>query len=171
MDSDDTPDPDSKPGTDTTDDPHLGHVHLKVRDTDRAVEFYSDILPDLSVTERVGGFAFLSFGDHHHDLALQAVDATGPAPDTEGGAVGLYHTAWEVENAARLRAVYDRLVERGVAVSPVDHRISKALYFDDPDGNGVEVYLDTREQNDRETWDGENRQFDPTELPTTDADG
>jgi catechol 2,3-dioxygenase len=140
---------------------HLGHVHLKVRDLERAVEFYGDVL-GLSVSDRSGNFAFLSFGDHHHDLALQAVPADDPAPD--GRTVGLYHSAWEVPDEADLRATDERLRARGVAVTPVDHRISLALYFDDPDGNGVEVYLDTRERNDRETWAGENRRFDPAAL-------
>lgn len=142
---------------------HLGHVHLKVRDVDRAVEFYADVL-GFDVTERVGRFVFLSLGDHHHDLALQGVGGDDSAPAAEGPAVGLYHSAWEVADAAALRATYERLRERGVAVSPVDHGISKALYFDDPDGNGVEVYLDTRAENDQETWGGQNARFDPAAL-------
>ena len=51
---------------------------------------------------------------------------------------------------------------RGVTVSPVDHGISKALYFTDPDGNGLEAYLDTREANDQMDWHGRNDPFDPT---------
>ena len=141
---------------------HLGHVHLKVRDVDRAVEFYRDVL-GLDVTERAGRFVFFSFGDHHHDLALQGV-GDDAAPATAGPAVGLYHSAWEVDDGAALRATYERLQERGVPVSPVDHGISKALYFDDPDGNGVEVYLDTREANDQHTWAGVNERFDPEAL-------
>jgi catechol 2,3-dioxygenase len=108
---------------------HLGHVHLKVRDTDRAVDFYRDVL-GLDVTERVGRFAFCSFGDHHHDLALQGGGGDESAPATEGPAVGLYHSAWEVGDAAALRSTYERLQARGVSVWPVDHGISKALYFD-----------------------------------------
>lgn len=140
---------------------HLGHVHLKVRHLDRSVDFYADLL-GLRESDRQGNFAFLSFGDHHHDLALQAIGGGAPGP---GPGVGLYHTAWEVESPEALREVYDRLRERGVDVTPVDHRISKALYFDDPDGNGVEVYLDTREETGRTEWGGENRSFDPADLP------
>ncbi|WP_238392127.1 VOC family protein [Halorussus amylolyticus] len=138
----------------------LGHIHLKVRDVERAVEFYTDVL-GLDVVERPGRFAFLSFGDRHHDVALQEVGAEASGP---GGGVGLYHAAFEVEDAESLAATYRRLRERGVEVAPVDHRISKALYFDDPDGNGLEVYLDTRKSNDRWEWGGENVRFDPETL-------
>lgn len=135
---------------------HVGHVHLKVRDVDRSIAFYRDVL-ELAVTERHGNYAFLSWGEHHHDLALQGVgaDAAGPGPG-----VGLYHAAFEVETSEDLRAVAERLTERDVAVSPVDHGISEALYFDDPDGNGCEVYRDTRETDD-ERWQGKNERFDP----------
>jgi catechol 2,3-dioxygenase len=138
----------------------LGHVHLKVRDVDRAVAFYRDVL-GLDVTERTGNYAFLSYGDRHHDVALQGVGADADGP---GRGVGLYHAAFEVPDADALRATHRRLRERGVAVSPVDHGISKALYFDDPDGNGLEVYLDTRDERDREEWRGENSRFDPESL-------
>jgi len=111
------------------------------------------------VTERAGNYAFLTYGDRHHDVALQGVGADAPGPG-----VGLYHAAFEVDDPDALRQTHRRLRERGVAVSPVDHGISKALYFDDPDGNGLEVYLDTRGANDREAWRGENERFDPTAL-------
>ncbi|MFC4449130.1 VOC family protein [Halorussus aquaticus] len=136
----------------------LGHVHLKVRDVDRAVEFYRDVL-GLDVNERVGNYVFLSWGDKHHDVALQGLGPDAPGP---GRGVGLYHAAFEVEDAQALRETDRRLRERGVEVASVDHGISEALYFDDPDGNGLEVYLDTREANDRSEWRGENEPFDPS---------
>ena len=135
----------------------LGHVHLKVRDLDSAVEFYADVL-GLAPVERHGNFAFLSYGERHHDLALQALGPDAPGP---GAGVGLYHTAWEVDSRAALAATYDRLSERGVEVTPVDHGISEALYFSDPDGNGVEVYRDTRGERGHERWQGRNEPFDP----------
>lgn len=143
---------------------HLGHVHLKVRDLDRALEFYQAIL-DLQVTERHANYAFLTWGDHHHDVALQAVGEGASVSDASSGrGVGLYHAAVEVESADELRDVFEHLQERDVDVSPVDHGISKALYFSDPSGNGLEVYLDTRDARAQEEWAGTNRRFDPMEL-------
>ena len=134
----------------------VGHVHLKVSDLERSVSFYTAIL-GLDVSERVGTtFAFLSFGVEHHDLALQAHPSAPPAPPQ---AAGLYHSAFEVEQPAALAEVAGRLERHGVRYSPVDHGISKALYFSDPDGNGVEVYLDTRSR--RTSWGGVSDTFDP----------
>lgn len=143
---------------------HLGHVHLKVTDADRATAFYRDVL-GLDVTERVGRFAFLSVGEHHHDLALQGIAGGGGAESAaDAPRVGLYHSAWEVDDVDDLRATAERLQERDVSFSPVDHGISKALYFDDPDGNGVEVYLDTRGEGETTDWGGRNERFDPFSL-------
>jgi catechol 2,3-dioxygenase len=138
----------------------IGHFHLKVRDVDRAVDFYTDVL-GLDVTERHGSFAFLSFGDRHHDVALQGVGANADSP---GRGVGLYHTAFEVDSESALAATYERACAHCASVSPVDHGISKAIYFDDPDGNGVEVYFDTRGVRDQDEWQGVNERFDPTDL-------
>ncbi|MBY0112745.1 MAG: VOC family protein [Phycisphaerales bacterium] len=137
--------------TNRTEHVRLGHVHLKVRRLDRAIEFYQQTL-GLQFVERVGDdFAFLSFGAAHHDLALQAFGdrAALPAP----GAVGLYHVAFEVEDAATLLSRWDALQARGRVVG-VDHGISWALYTNDPDRNGVEVYLDRRIEGSRTAWRG-----------------
>ncbi len=150
---------DDKPDADTG--PHiLGHVHLNVRDLERSIEFYTEVL-ELSVVERHANYAFLSWGDRHHDVALQEVgeDAEGSGPG-----IGLYHAAIEVPAAAGLKGVYERLQAREVAVSPVDHGISQAIYFDDPDGNGLEVYRDTRAHRDQWQWAGTNEPFDPMSL-------
>ncbi|WP_254864224.1 VOC family protein [Halovivax gelatinilyticus] len=144
-----------------TGDPHLvGHVHLKVSDLEAASEFYTEVL-GLSVTESHGRFRFLSWGERHHDVALQEVRPDAPGPND---GVGLYHAAMEVPDGASLAAVYERVRARGVDVSAVDHGISKAIYFSDPAGNGLEIYLDTREENDQPHWSGTNRSFDPEGL-------
>ena len=134
----------------------IGHGHLKVRNLERAVAFYTQFL-GLAVTEQVGAhYAFLSSGPLHHDLALQEV---GPdAPEAPARGVGLYHLAFEVPDKAAFREAYDRLISAGVPVSTVDHLISWAMYFKDPDGNGLEIYCDTRhEPTGRLLWHGENR--------------
>jgi len=151
---------DDESTTDAADGFHLGHVHLKVRDLERALSFYREVF-GLDVTERHERYAFLSWGEHHHDVALQAVGADAAGP---GVGVGLYHAAVEADSLDRLKTVYERLRTRGVEVSPVDHDISKALYFADPDDNGLELYVDTREERDEREWRGQNRRFDPESL-------
>ncbi|MDX1672346.1 MAG: VOC family protein [Balneolaceae bacterium] len=134
----------------------LGHAHIKVRDLDRSVEFYTTLF-DLEITERVGEkFAFLTGGGMHHELALQAVgeDARTPGP----GTVGLFHIAFEVPDKQVFARKYQQLKERGIQPFTIDHLISWALYFDDPDGNGLEIYVDTREQREgKKSWKGMNR--------------
>ncbi len=90
---------------------------------------------------------------------MQALGPNAPAP---GAGVGLYLVAFEVEDEAALRSIYRRFPD-DVGVSSVDHGISKAPYFSDPDGNGVEVYVDTR-SGTGERWLGVSQPFDPEEL-------
>ena len=119
----------------------LGHVHLKVRSLARALPFYERAF-GLRLRERAGRFAFLSGGDAHHELALQEVGDQALIPQPHS--VGLYHVAFEVPDANGLRQAWRTLREMGIEASAVDHGISHALYFSDPDGNGLEIYLDTR---------------------------
>jgi catechol 2,3-dioxygenase len=139
----------------------IGHVHLKVRDLNRAIEFYTKIL-GLSVSERVSHYAFLTFGNMHHNVALNEVGLNAELPKAR--AVGLYHFAIEVPTISEFKAFYHRLKEANVEIRPVDHYISKALYFRDPDGNGIEIYVDTRAQNARYDWRGENGELDVDAL-------
>lgn len=121
-------------------------MHIKVKDLERAVEFYTGLL-GLEVTERVGNaYAFLSAGEMHHDIALQHVGPDATVPGRQ--AIGLFHTAFEVPDKRSFAETYFRVKEAGVAVGPTDHRISWAMYFPDPSGNGVEVYCDTRGEPD-----------------------
>ena len=113
----------------------------------------------LNVRDRPGRLSHR--GERHHDIALQTVGEEAPGP---GAGVGLYHAAIEVDDEAALSDVHDRLRERGVAVSAVDHGISLALYVKDPDGNGLEAYLDTRGDRDHEEWKGRNEPFDLAAL-------
>jgi catechol 2,3-dioxygenase len=141
----------------------IGHVHLKVRDLNQSVQFYSEVL-NMTVTEQVNGhFAFLSGGDLHHELALQEVGNSAVQPPHN--ATGLYHTAFEVEDKTALAKVWQKVLGMQIPVAAVDHGISWAMYFADPDSNGVEVYTDTRQQpGGRNLWGGMSRPLSTTEI-------
>jgi catechol 2,3-dioxygenase len=143
--------------------PTLGHVHLKVRDLDRATTFYTDLL-GLTVTERVGNqYAFLTGNDVRHTVALQAVGADAPQPPS--GSVGLYHVAFEVPSETALADAFAALTDADVEVQPVDHGISWVLYFDDPAGNTVELYCDRRAAAEgRATWGGRSTSLSAATL-------
>jgi catechol 2,3-dioxygenase len=137
----------------------IGHVHLKVRDASRTAAFYGRIL-GLRETERIGQhFVFMAGNGAHHELALQSLGSEAAGADD--WRVGLYHSAWEVTDAATLLSVLEVLDRERVAHGDVDHGISWAIYFDDPDGNGVEVYLDRRRApGGSMLWDGASRRLD-----------
>ena len=120
----------------------IGHVHLKVSDLDRAIAFYRDIL-GLEVMQRYGAqAAFLSAGGYHHHLGLNTWESAG-GPRPPRNAVGLYHTAFLFPDRAALAQALQRALEHGVEIDgAADHGVSEAVYFQDPDGNGVEIYRD-----------------------------
>ncbi|MCR9087381.1 MAG: VOC family protein [Rhodobacteraceae bacterium] len=123
----------------------IGHVHLKVADLDRAMGFYRDVL-GLEEQTRVGGkAAFLSFDGYHHHLGLNTWESAGATPPPKGH-TGLYHAAFLYPDRATLGAVVARAIAAGVEIDGAsDHGVSEAVYFRDPDGNGVEVYRDRPE--------------------------
>ncbi|MEM7056127.1 MAG: VOC family protein [Pseudomonadota bacterium] len=125
-------------------DPELciGHVHLKVADLDRAIAFYSGVL-GLDVMQEFGDqAAFLSAGGYHHHLGLNTWESRGGTPPPPGH-TGLYHTAFLYPTRAALGTALKRVMDAGVKITgKADHGVSQAVYFDDPDGNGVELYWD-----------------------------
>lgn len=141
----------------------LGHVHLKVRDLDEAVQFYRKVF-HLRVEEETGRYVFLSGNDEHHMVALQKVHGD---PVTSSDRPGLYHVAFEVEDRSVLRDIYQRVQNRVDQVSPVDHGISQSIYFEDPSGNGIEVYVDTRDVTGQTRWNGQNQ---PLSLSDSERD-
>lgn len=120
----------------------IGHVHLKVSDLDRALEFYRDLL-GFEVTMMYGSqAAFLSAGGYHHHIGLNTWHSKGmpPAPVR---AAGLYHTAIVYPTRRELAVVLKRLNDaRYPLTGASDHGVSEALYLNDPDQNGVELYWD-----------------------------
>jgi catechol 2,3-dioxygenase len=121
----------------------LGHVVLRVTDCARAEQFYNGML-GLPICARLdqGGMkmAFFTLGNHH-DFAVMEVSGEGSS--RSGSAVGLHHVAFKIgDTLDELREAKAKLETAGIALNPVDHEVTKSLYFEDPDGNGIELYVD-----------------------------
>lgn len=120
----------------------IGHVHLKVTDLDRSIAFYRDVI-GLEVMQMYGGqAAFLSAGGYHHHIGLNTWHSHGgPRPDPR--APGLYHTAFVYPDRPALAQALKTAIEAGAEIEgAADHGVSEAIYFSDPDGNGIEIYCD-----------------------------
>ncbi len=124
----------------------IGHVHLKVSNLKRALEFYCDLL-GFEVTMMYGSqAAFISAGGYHHHIGLNTWYSEGlpPAPTRS---VGLYHTAILYPTRRDLAEIYDRLMKASYPLTGAsNHGVSEALYLNDPDGNGIELYWDRPEE-------------------------
>jgi catechol 2,3-dioxygenase len=130
-------------------DPHtdIGHVHLKVSDLDRAIAFYRDVL-GFELQQRMGDeAAFLSAGGYHHHIGLNTWQSKGGSPPPPG-TTGLFHFAIRYPDRRALANALKRVLDAGVPIGASDHGVSEAIYFDDPDGNGIEIYRDRP----REEW-------------------
>jgi catechol 2,3-dioxygenase-like lactoylglutathione lyase family enzyme len=121
----------------------LNHAVLYVRDVERSVAFYRDVLGFRPVTGMAGlrGAAFLQAPDstNDHDIAFFGIGAG--AGDSQAGraTVGMYHLAWEVQTLDDLEDYAGRLAEAGALVGASDHGTTKSLYAHDPDGLEFEV--------------------------------
>ncbi len=120
----------------------VGHIHLKVADLARALKFYRDLL-GFEVTQRYGQEAvFLATGGYHHHIGLN-IWYSKDAPPAPRNSAGLFHTAFLYPSRSDLAVIYRRLLQADYPLSgAADHGVSEALYLDDPDGNGVELYWD-----------------------------
>ncbi len=132
----------------------IGHVHLKVSNLQRALDFYSGLLGFELVTTYGEEAAFISAGGYHHHIGLNTWQSKGGKPAPKNAA-GLFHTALLYPTRKDLARILQRLLEANYPISGfADHGVSEAIYLDDPDENGVELY-----------WDR------PKELWPTDAEG
>lgn len=124
---------------------HVGHVHLKVADLERAIGFYSGVL-GFDLQARYGAqAAFLSAGGYYHHIGLNTWESLGATPPPPGH-TGLYHTAFVFPDRASLGAALKRVIAAGIAIDgSADHGVSEAVYLRDPDNNGVELYRDRPE--------------------------
>ena len=126
----------------------IGHVHLKVSDLERSLKFYRDLL-GFEVKQYIGNSAaFISAGDYHHHIGLNTWHSknAGPAPLN---AAGLYHTAILYPSRKDLAVALKRLIDANYPLTGAsNHGVSEAIYLDDPDKNGVELYWDR----EKELW-------------------
>jgi catechol 2,3-dioxygenase len=120
----------------------IGHVHLKVSDLDRALAFYCGVL-GFELQQRYGTqAAFVSAGGYHHHIGLNTWESRGGSAPPRG-TTGLYHVAIRYPTRAALADALQRLVDAGITLTGAsDHGVSEALYLQDPDDNGLELYWD-----------------------------
>jgi catechol 2,3-dioxygenase len=126
----------------------IGHVHLKVSDLERSLDFYCRIL-GFELMQRLGASAaFVSAGGYHHHIGLNTWESAGGSPPAPG-TTGLYHVAIRYPDRPALADALRRLRAAGVPLTGAsDHGVSEALYLEDPDANGLELYWDRP----REQW-------------------
>lgn len=136
-------------------DTQIGHVHLKVSDIDRALAFYKDLL-GFEITQRYGTQAvFLSAGGYHHHIGLNTWYSKGAEPAPVNSA-GLFHTAILYHTRKDLAVIFKRLTDAKYPITGAsDHGVSEAIYLNDPDQNGVELYWDKPREEWPFTADGE----------------
>lgn len=120
----------------------VGHVHLKVADLERSVAFYRDVL-GFRVTQLYGKqAAFLAADDYHHHVGLNTWSSAGGSPPP-ANATGLFHVAFLYPDRRSLARAVKHVLEAGVQLDgAADHGVSEAVYFHDPDQNGIELYVD-----------------------------
>jgi catechol 2,3-dioxygenase len=130
----------------------IGHVHLKVSDIERSLTFYRDLL-GFEVMQRYGDSAvFLSAGGYHHHIALNTWHSKGAGPAPVNTA-GLFHTAILYPTRKDLAMILKRLIDANYPLTGAsDHGVSEAIYLNDPDRNGVELYWDKP----KEQWPVDN---------------
>jgi catechol 2,3-dioxygenase len=137
----------------------IGHVHLKVADLQRALDFYCGVL-GFELTQRYGRqAAFIAAGNYHHHIGLNTWESQDGAPPP-AGSTGLYHLAIVYPTRAALADALRRLATANIPLDgAADHGVSEALYLQDPDSNGVELYWDRPEDQWPRTPEGELAMF------------
>ena len=140
----------------------IGHVHLQVTDLDRALGFYCGVLGFQLMLRFGPQAAFISAGGYHHHIGLNTWNSLGGPRARKHGA-GLYHTAILYATRAELAGALKQLVAADYPITgAADHGVSEAIYLDDPDGNGVELYWDRPREEWPEAPDGQLQMYTHT---------
>jgi catechol 2,3-dioxygenase len=120
----------------------IGHIHLKVSDMKRSLEFYCGILGFELTTTYGSDASFISAGGYHHHIGLN-VWYSKDGPPAPLHSAGLFHFAIVYPSRKDLATALQRLINSGYPVSGAsDHGVSEAIYLEDPDKNGIELYWD-----------------------------
>lgn len=145
----------------------IGHIHLTVSNLDTAISFYRDVL-GFEIVSRYGSSAiFLSAGGYHHHIGLNTWAGVGAKPAPHGH-TGLYHFALLYPDRKELAKALKNIIEKDYPITgTANHGVSEAIYLNDPDGNGIELYVDRP----KESWKiKENGEIDMvTELLDIDS--
>jgi catechol 2,3-dioxygenase len=122
----------------------LGHVLIRVADTERSKAFYSNVLGFEVVEEDPEhGGVFMTLGEHGHTLDLSPVQDPATAQPLAQNRLGVHHIAFQVDSYEALKDAYFTLQEQGVKIDrAIDHVSQKSIYFYDPDGNRLEIYYE-----------------------------
>lgn len=132
----------------------IGHIHLKVSDLKRALEFYCGMLGFDLVTTYGSDAAFVSAGGYHHHIGLNTWYSKGSRPAPRNS-TGLFHVAINYPTRKDLAVILKRLLDAGYPIGGAsDHGVSEAIYLEDPDQNGIELYWDKPRQLWPEKEDG-----------------
>lgn len=127
----------SPPGFQLPDESRVGSVRLLVTDLSRSVSYYQQVL-GLQLHERASDTAVLGT----RETALVVLRTEPGVQPARKGAFGLYHFAILLPERAALGRFAAHVSRAGVRVGMADHLVSEALYLTDPDGLGIEVYVD-----------------------------
>ncbi|MFN3406071.1 MAG: VOC family protein [Cytophagaceae bacterium] len=137
----------------------IGHVHLKVSDLQRSMDFYCGLLGFQLMATYGKDAAFISAGGYHHHIGLNTWFSKNGSPPAQN-TTGLFHTAILYEARKDLAIIFKRLLDHNYPITGAsDHGVSEAIYLNDPDENGIELYWDRPEKDWSYNEDGSLNMF------------